>query len=132
MLFGFLKKFKSQAKYPQINRRREERFEAEDEFVVKFNTSAKVSFHGQSRDISVHGVRFATSCKLSRGRKIDLNFVFPNRFPGAREVRIPATAVRVYRPRGTERYRVACVLRHESEITKEVLRQFIHWLTHRA
>lgn len=132
MLFGFLKRIKSKTKYPSVNRRREERYEAEDEFVVRFTNSTKASFHGQSRDISVHGVRFVTSYKLSSRKIVDLNFVFPNGFPGAKEIRIPAKIVRVYRPRGTERYRVACSLNHQSEITKEVLRQFIYWLSHRS
>ena len=124
MLFGFLK---PKPKFPDFDRRRELRYEAEDEFILEFK-ERNSRYVGSSRDISIHGVRFATTCKLRAGKTLILNFRFPAEFPGERQVSVKAKVVRAYKPQGTERYRVACRLHHEEEKTKEVIRQFIFWL----
>ena len=125
LFFGFLKKL---GKYPDVERRREERYPAEDEFVVEFQGGS--SYIGSSRDISVHGVRFATTCKLKQGSKIVLNFRMPQEFPGAKRFAVKAKVARIYKPRGTERYRAGCSLIHEEEKTREAIRQFVYWLEH--
>lgn len=125
MLFGFLKK---QKKFPEVDRRREERYNADDEFVVEFQSGTP--YLGSGRDISIHGVRFATTCKLKRSSLVVLNFRLPQEFPGTRHFAVKAKVARVYKPLGTERYRVGCSLQHDGENTKEILRQFVHWLQH--
>lgn len=127
MLFGFLK---PKPKYPASDRRKEPRYEAEDEFMLEFKAQQS-HYIGAARDISVHGIRFATSCKPSIGREILLNLKFPQGFPGTKSLVIRAKVVRVYKPRGTGRYRVGCSLKHESEAGKETIRQLIHWIENR-
>ena len=125
MFFGFLKKRK-----PTGDRRKEERYPAEDEFIVDFDGGT--SYLGSSRDISIHGVRFATIHKMRKGASILLNFRMPQGFPGVRRFSVKAKVVRVYKPRGTERFRAGCSLLHTEDQTKENLRQFIHWLDHKG
>ena len=128
MFFGFLKKKK---KYPDVDRRREKRYAAEDEFLLEFRENGS-HYLGHSRDISVHGVRFATTCKLRARKNVILNFRLPQKFPGTRHFSVKGKVARIYKPLGTERYRVGCSLTHEGETTKEILRQFIDWLEHHA
>jgi PilZ domain len=127
MVFGFFGK----KKYPAVDRRKEARYDAEDEFLLEFHEGSS-HYLGHGRDISVHGVRFATTCKLYAKKKVLLNFRLPQRFPGTRHFSVKATVARSYKPLGTERYRVGCRLNHENDETKEILRQFIHWLEHRS
>jgi hypothetical protein len=126
MLFGFLGK----KTYPAIDRRREPRFTAEDEFTLEF-PDKKSKFVGSSRDISMHGIRFVTPQKISPGSTIVLNFKMPEKFPGPKQFSVKAFVVRVYKPKGTGRYRVGCKLQHENNESKDGVRQIIHWLEHR-
>lgn len=128
MLFGFLKKNAGSAKMPVAERRKEPRYTAADEFLVEFKD--KSHYIGSSRDISVHGIRFATTRKLRAKEKIVLNFRLPLGFTGVRHFSLNAKVARVYRPSGAARYRIACELLHEDEKTKEILRQLIYWLQH--
>jgi hypothetical protein len=127
MLFGFLKK---KSKAPSVDRRKEPRYDAADEFLLEFER--KTHYLGHSRDISVHGVRFATTSKMKNKEKVILNFRLPQEFPGTRHFTVKGHVVRVYKPQGASRFRVGCELDHDGEGTKETLRQFIHWLEHRA
>ena len=125
MFFGFLRRKK---KDPGSDERRMEvRYEAEDEFLIEFQEGG-AHYLGNSRDISVHGIRFATTGKLKTHDKVVLNFRFPSDFPGEKHFTVPAQVMRVFKPAGTARYRVACHLLHDSEKTKEAIRQFIFWL----
>ncbi len=125
MFFGFLKKFKK--KTPTGERRMEPRYGADDEFLVEFE-DRRSRYIGNSRDLSVHGLRFVTTAKLRVREKLVLNFRFPYEFPGLRQFNVRAQVIRIYRPAGTARYRIGCRLLHDSEQTKEAIRQFIFWL----
>ncbi len=127
MFFGFLKR---KSKVPTGERRREPRYEAEDEFMLEFKANQS-HYVGASRDISVHGLRFVTTCKLQNKKDVLLNLRFPQEFPGTKHISVPAKVVRVYKPRGTGRYRIGCSLYHDSDLTKETIRQFIYWLESR-
>ena len=128
MFFGFLK---PKPKYPEVDRRRELRLPAEDEFVLEFQANHS-HYIGSSRDVSIHGVRFVSTCKLKPSQKIILNFRFPHSFPGEQKFSVKATVARVYLPRGANRYRVGCSLQHESDVTEEAMRQFVFWLESRS
>lgn len=128
MLRGFLKKVFNR---PFQERRAEPRYQAEDDFLIEFK-GIQSHYVGASRDISMHGVRFATTCKLPPKKEIMLNFRFPSAFPGESHVTVPAKVIRVYLPRGASRYRVGCRLKHTNDQTRETFRQFIFWLQTRS
>ena len=125
MFFGFLRKKKKQPEGTE--RRMEVRYEAEDEFLIEFEEKGN-HYLGNSRDISVHGIRFATTGKLKKGDKVIINFRFPAEFPGEKHFKVQAQVMRVFKPSGTVRFRVACRLQHNSEASKEAIRQFIFWM----
>lgn len=127
MFFGFLK---TKPKYPAAERRREPRYPAEDEFMLEIKQTQS-HYMGASRDISLHGIRFATTYKPKLKQEILLNLRFPQSFPGPKNLLVRAKVARVYKPRGTERYRIGCSLQHENDAGKETMRQFIHWLENR-
>ena len=146
MLFDF---FKKKTKFPTVDRRREARYPAEDEFLVEFSVKGESPpatwragasdgqgrgshYLGNSRDISIHGVRFATTSNLRLREELILNFRLPQAFPGTRHFSVIGKVVRIYKPRGASRHRVGCSLEHEDEGTQEILRQFIYWLEHRT
>lgn len=128
MFFGFLRK---KTKFPTVDRRKEVRYLAEDEFLVEYQDRGS-RYLGNSRDISIHGVRFATTGKLHLKDELILNFRLPPEFPGTRHFSVTGQVARIYKPRGASRYRVGCSLTHDDEMTQEILRQFIYWLEHRA
>ena len=124
MFFGFLQRKKKEIRE---ERRIEARYGAEDEFLIEFQDSGS-HYLANSRDISIHGIRFATTGKLKVRDKIVLNFRFPAEFPGLKHFKVRADVIRIYKPTGTARYRVGCRLIHDIKDTNEAIRQFIYWL----
>lgn len=132
MAFAFLTHFfepKSMAE-----KRREDRLEAEHQYGVDFETTgAQVLFgQGSGKDISSSGFRFATSSPLKKGQHFQVRLDFPQSFPGVSQISLQAEVVRIYRPKGTRRYRIACrfVNLDQCPEAARTLDEFLWWLEH--
>ena len=113
-------------------KRRETRLEAENQLGIDFQTGELGRISGQvsGKDISSLGIRFATFIPLKRGRPLQIGLEFPKGFPGTPKVTVKAEVIWVYRPKGAQRYRVACQFMNldQSPEAATALQEFIWWL----
>ncbi len=116
---------------PQKEKRSEPRFQNKY-FMIEFKKKGLLHAildpqTGEGRDISINGIRFATTSSLKKGDRLEARILFMPQFPGDKEIMVTATVVRVYRPEGTKRNRIGCSLGHLSTATKHVIQEFIAW-----
>lgn len=130
-MISFLKKFfgkKQEEGLGTIERRREPRYRAADDFVIEFrNRKMAKPLVGGGRDISANGVRFASKLKMRKGDHLETTLVFSNKYKGKRKVKVDAKIVHAYKPRGASRYRVGCRVLHAEE-SRSMVRDFLNWI----
>ncbi len=108
--------------------RRFERVNPEDIFLVEFQTGdPKKSRLGEGKDISLGGVRFATSAMLKKGDRLKMTVYFPKHFPGPRKAEAGAFVHRVHYPGASHRLRVACEFLETSRMMEETLNSYLEW-----
>lgn len=114
------------------DRRQKERLSASDLFEIEFKTAGliKLSGMGYGKDVSESGLKFATPTPLKKGENINARIVFTCDFPGQKKLALPMQVVRVYKPKGAQRYRVGVrfldLEKHGLEA--EAIRQLVWWL----
>ena len=84
--------------------------------------------YGQGRNISLGGARFATTCRLRKGEKIDLALLFSKDYKPGSQIQLKAKVTNFSRPRGASRYRVGCQFLKQSPKDKKDLEQFLAWV----
>lgn len=111
------------------DKRREHRVVTAQKFSIEIEKGKifKKKVFAEARDLSTHGLRFVCEEKLNKGGRITLTLLFPNEFPGRRELILQGVVIRVYRPKGTKRFRVGCEILHPNPASKETIRQFLDW-----
>ncbi len=124
MFFFFKRK-----KYSGRERRTEERIKAPDCFLVEYKKKDQKKVQlGHGRDISVHGMRIASSVPFKKGDVLEMAVYFPKGFIPSSKIYINAKVIRVEKPRGARRKRMAMRLLYSDDSTREILRQFMEWV----
>lgn len=120
--------FKKNNRETMPENRRFERQTPEDVFLVEFqNVSAVKARLGQGKDISLGGIRFATSAPLKKGEQLQMTVYFPKKFPGPRKVKTEALVHRVYNPGASHRLRVACEFMEKTPLAEAALNSYLDW-----
>lgn len=116
------------AKYAGSDRRKEPRLRLSDSFLLEFREKKdKKPFLGSGRDISGHGVRFATNIKPKKKAQLSAILYFHQRFEEARDLKVQARVKAVYKPEGARRWRVCCELQYQNPKDAETVKHFMAW-----
>jgi PilZ domain len=112
----------------ESDRRRFERLDPEEKFLVEFRKSKDAAFRiGEGRDISQGGLRFATAAPVRKGEDLQVILYFPKQFPGPRSIQGQVRVRRIYVPGALHRSRIACEFKEPQRPLQEVVTEYIHW-----
>lgn len=124
-MFKFLKKFRK----TEADRRRFERLDPEETFLVEFRKQEGQAFRiGEGSDISQGGMRFLTSAPVHKGENLSVILYFPKQFPGPRKIEGEATVRRAYNPGATHRRRVACEFAETQPMLHQAVTNYMTWI----
>jgi hypothetical protein len=90
-----------------------------------------VSGSGEGKDLSISGIRFASSRSFSKGDRLSLQLRFTPGSVRPEVLEVQARVVRCYRPTRSGRYRVGCNFENLSEAALKTLQDVMLWLKQR-
>ena len=113
---------------PEIEKRRDERFDLRGEFTAEFRPEGGGAAHrALGRDLSLRGVRLESEVPVKVGSQIDLTILLPKVFPGLSSVPLKAEVVRCLKPRGEKHYKIGCEIIHLTRATEGSLFEYLWW-----